>query len=70
MKKLNCIILLSSAALLAACGNGSNPSTSASVPAGESISQTSQDAPKAGKLEHAFISTAVMSYSNMRPTYN
>ena len=70
MKKLNYIILLSSAALLAACGNGSNPSTSASVPASESVSQTSQDAPKAAKLEHSFISTAVMSYSNMRPTYN
>ena len=72
MKKLNCIILLSSAALLAACGNGNNPSssTSASVPASESASQTSQNAPKAAKLEHSFISTAVMSYSNMRPTYN
>ena len=62
MKKiLRFVPLLSAAAMLMSCGGNSNGSVS---------SQDGQAAVSSAKVTNAFISTAKMSYSNMRPTYN
>ena len=65
MKKLNLVALLAMSGALMACGNGNQ-----SCPVASEQSQQSSQVAAEAKLEHSFISTATLSYSNMRPTYN
>ena len=64
MKKLNLVALLAMSGALMACGGGNQscPVESANSSAAEVVAQ--------GKLQHTFISTATLTYNNMRPTYN
>lgn len=63
MKKiLHFVPLLSAAAMLMSCGGSNNANCE--------VSSVSVQPVSSAKVTNAFISTAKMSYSNMRPTYN